>query len=223
MSIYVANESRSLGQFSSNAGYSHLIACDCGPALKALLTRGYSEEIPAVISDLMKVQRNDPDTSVRTTASTLRRLIQGQPLIIIHDGTSGDPLNKEVQAGGPGSGRKPGVTQWAIHNGKLLTRVIEDPKSYLAGKEHGENGEDFTHDEWFRRKGLPYFGKEFDKISRGVALINAPKPGQMTLTRSDLAEYLGDYNKNIPQEVYDHFKAKYPNHIFASIAAGGPG
>jgi hypothetical protein len=101
--------------------------------------------------------------------------------------------------------------------------VLEDPKSYLAGKEYGENGEEFTHAEWFRRKGLPYSGKEYDRIPRGVAVTNAPKPGQMTLTRSDLAEYLGDYNKNIPQEVYDHFKAKYPNHIFASIAAGGPG
>jgi len=124
VSISILDEQHiDLGQFASNAGYSDLIKNASGAALTNLLDKGYSEHVPQVIEDIHRLRLTCQDKDVCSTAKCLEQLIQGQQIVIIHDGTSnGDQEDNSQQptqqklkasaiasvrklfAGGPGSG-----------------------------------------------------------------------------------------------------------------------
>ena len=98
MSIELTNETGLLGQVASNAGYSDLIESAKGiPVLKTFFQQGATEDVPPVVEALKKL---DGPKDVLETAFSLAKLMEGQELVIITDGTSDD----EVEKGGPGSG-----------------------------------------------------------------------------------------------------------------------
>ena len=91
MSIEVYSRSGSLGQFASNKGYSDLIAASQkDPVLRPFFDNANTDnpkEIAAVADRLGVLAEKAPE-DVASTAKELQKLIQGQSLVFITNGTS---------------------------------------------------------------------------------------------------------------------------------------
>ena len=97
MSIELANEYGSLGQFASNSGYSDLIEVSQAiPTLKKFFDDANTEDVPAVESAL---ERITSPQDVVTTAQQLAALMHGQDLVYITNGTYDKPDEDVAKAG----------------------------------------------------------------------------------------------------------------------------
>ena len=98
MSIELANEkwikgSRKglLGQFASTKGYSDLIAAARAteyPTLADFFEEGVTEQVADVRKELAKLAKASDNADVASTARALRRLAEGQEMIVITNGAS---------------------------------------------------------------------------------------------------------------------------------------
>lgn len=85
MSIELANEEGTLGQFASNKGYSDLIeVCQAIPVLSKFFDDANTEDVSGIESALNNIT-SPPD--VVTTAHQLAALMYGQDLVYITNGT----------------------------------------------------------------------------------------------------------------------------------------
>jgi hypothetical protein len=85
MSIELANEHETLGQFASNQGFSDLIeVAQAIPVLKVFFDNANTEDTPLVIAALERIT-SPPD--VEATARQLAALMHGQDLVFITNGT----------------------------------------------------------------------------------------------------------------------------------------
>jgi len=92
MSYEVIGDSKPLGQFASNKGYTDLIdaadaAADKYPALQGLFDTGRSKNVAKVITELNTLAAT-ASKDVASTARTLVSLIAGKKKIVISDGVS---------------------------------------------------------------------------------------------------------------------------------------
>jgi hypothetical protein len=96
MSIELGNGKTLLGQIASNHGYVDLINAAHHPALVSFFAQGYTEYVPGCIKDLEELAADKKTAKdVASTARGLAKLMQGQTLCVITDGTSNTPNVKE--------------------------------------------------------------------------------------------------------------------------------
>lgn len=97
MSYEIANDKEPLGQFASGKGYSDFIQAVTGdyPALKSLVVHGASEDVPAVVKDCKALAKATDDDDVKSTADALRKLIDGEDMIVVTNGMLPDDDSAE--------------------------------------------------------------------------------------------------------------------------------
>ena len=98
MSIEVATENGSLGQFASNLGYTELIdATEDNPTLKKFFDSGYAANEEDVKSVVAQLKALEGDVDVTKTAKGLAALIDGKDLVFITNGESDAEDGEEEQ------------------------------------------------------------------------------------------------------------------------------
>lgn len=124
-----------------------------------------------------------------------RKLVQGPrimlPLAPAQASTAGQAVLKQLrarlaqesglQAGGPGSGRKPGYGTWKVINyvvhpkhGLQVDKAPEGEPGVRKDKQWIERDHEAPrmHVDWFKHVGLPTSGDAFDKIHRGYVQVD---------------------------------------------------
>jgi len=148
MSYSIANETKDLGQFASNLGYGQLVdAAEGYSHLEDLIHDGWTEDVVDLVSDLRQLAADTEDEDVSSTASGLADLIDGEEIVVVHDGTTKeDPGEGHEDTGIDGAGKvqKTGKITKLVRSHKVeraqlglknvLTEFLRDAGKHVAAK-----------------------------------------------------------------------------------------
>jgi predicted ABC-type ATPase len=95
MAMYVSGESGELGQFASNAGFTALIESSAHvPELKAFFDKASADERGDVDTVCARLRSLKAPKEVKSTASGLADMIDGEDVVFITNGTHDDSVDK---------------------------------------------------------------------------------------------------------------------------------